>query len=306
MTTASTTGGPTGPTAGHLDVDELADAAEGLVEPERQRQVDAHLATCAQCRTTADALTEVQQMLAEEPVVPMPDSVFTRLQQSLQAEQRSREGERSRSAQSPSGPGRPAAPDPYGTGPSYQDGKFRPGKYRTHHPTSEPQELGADDAEGERTAAPAASPSIRPAKPRLASTFNHRVGRRSGVRAKFAAGAAGAALLASAVGFGGYLTSSSVGAAEPPTDRPLLVDQNSLQSSAAAVAQGDLDPYRFTQAWNCARKVTDGDISGIKATVLDSRSGYLVFLDSDTRAVFVSGCDTDSPTAGPRVDIHRR
>lgn len=304
MTTASTTGGPT---AGHIDIDELSDAAEGLVAADRRHDIDAHLAWCDSCRETATALTEVRDLLAAEPVVPMPDAVYSRLQDGLAAEQRHRERERAR-PRTPSGPGAPSTADPYGSGPSYQDGKFRPGKYRAHPSGAEPQELGADDQEGERATARSTAAVGRPAKPRLAEHFNQTLGSRSGLRAKFAGGAAGAALLATAVGFGGYLMSSSVGAAEPSTDRPIMVAGDSLKASAAAVEQqGDLDPHRFTQAWNCARQVTDGRITGIRSMVLDQRSGYLVFLRQagDNRAVFVSGCDTDTPTAGPHVDLGR-
>ncbi|SDS73389.1 anti-sigma factor family protein [Microlunatus soli] len=310
MTTAPTTGGPTGPAAGHIDIEELSDAAEGLVAPERRIDIDAHLAWCVDCRETATALTEVRDLLAAEPAVPMPDAVYSRLQAGLEAEQRSRDSERS-GPRTLSGPGAPSTPDPYGSGPSYQDGKFRPGKYRAHHPGAEPQELGADDQEGERTsghATPAVGPVQRPAKPRLADRFNQTLTPRSGLRAKLAGGAAGAALLATAVGFGGYLTSSSIGAAEPSTDRPIMVAEGSLHASAAAAEeQGDLDPHRFTRAWNCARDVTDGRITGITSMVLDQRSGYLVILRDrgETRAVFVSGCDTDSPSAGPHVDLGR-
>lgn len=306
MTTASTTGGPTGPTAGHLDIDELADAGEGLVAPDRRHHIDAHLARCDSCRATADALTEVHDLLAAEPSVPMPDAVFSRLQAGLEAEQRNQEAQNSRSADTLSGPGRPAAPDPYGTGPTYDDGKFQPGKYRAQRSAAEPQELAADDQEGERRAAPPRTGG--PAKPQLAERFNHTVDKPAGLRAKFAGGAVGAALLASAVGFGGYLVSSSAGAAEPPTEQPVMVQQGALQASAAAVAEGNLDPYRFTRAWNCARQVTDGRITGIRSMVLDQRSGYLVIIgdDADTRAVFVTGCDTDTPAAGPRVDVGQR
>ena len=38
-------------TAQHLSIDELADAAEGLLDPERAAFAESHIAGCADCRT---------------------------------------------------------------------------------------------------------------------------------------------------------------------------------------------------------------------------------------------------------------
>jgi hypothetical protein len=49
--------------------------------------------------------------------------------------------------------------------------------------------------------------------------------------------------------------------------------------------------------------VTDGKITGIRSAVLRGEPGYLVFLESDSNkhAVFITGCDSGDPTAGPTV-----
>jgi hypothetical protein len=53
--------------------------------------------------------------------------------------------------------------------------------------------------------------------------------------------------------------------------------------------------------------VTDGRITGIRSSVLDGEPGYLVFVHKDdvVRAVFVSGCDTDDPQAGPSATVRK-
>ncbi|WP_168207314.1 anti-sigma factor family protein [Microlunatus elymi] len=260
--------------ADHLELDELADAAEGLLAPERMRQVDAHLRGCADCRSLAGELAGVTDQLATAPAPSMPDAVFARLQQTLAHEHALRQ---------PAAESRPAG-----------------------HP-------GQSSAPGASSGAPYAdkpSPRVhgggRVEKPRLAEHFADTLGTRRGMRARFAGGALAATALAAAVGFGGYVASASAGAAEPSQDQPMVVSPGALHASAAAeVAEGDLSSYRFTQAWFCVRKVTDGRITGIRSTVLNGDTGYLVFLDrgNGVRAVFVTGCDTDTPKAGPTVTL---
>ncbi|WP_328955849.1 zf-HC2 domain-containing protein [Kitasatospora purpeofusca] len=61
------------PTAGpHPSVDELADLSEDLLAPAEAEALREHLAGCADCRETVDALTEVRALLgaAEAPAVP--------------------------------------------------------------------------------------------------------------------------------------------------------------------------------------------------------------------------------------------
>jgi anti-sigma factor RsiW len=42
--------------AQHLSMDVLADAAEGLLDPERAAVAESHIARCAECRAQSDAL----------------------------------------------------------------------------------------------------------------------------------------------------------------------------------------------------------------------------------------------------------
>lgn len=262
----------------HIGIDELADDAEGLLAPQRTAEIAAHLEGCQLCRSNAAALIEVQGQLTSAPAVAMPDDVFARLQDTIAGEQQQREADNARrQADDHLGPTAPII----GTGrPPYVD-------------------------EG-------GHPSIRGGgrfpKPHIAEHFTETTHRRRGLRAKFAAGAAGAALLASTAGFGSYVLSASAGANEPPTDQPIVAaDPQSLASSAARAASGDLNAYRFSRAWQCARKATDGSITGIRSTVLGGQHGYLVFLrtDAGSHAVFVTGCDTGIPTAGPTVKVDR-
>jgi anti-sigma factor RsiW len=260
---------------GHIDIDELADFTEGLVPADRTPAIRAHLSGCEQCQSDVDALSEVQQLLTELPAVPMPDEVFARLQGAVAEEQRVREADHSREQP---GRGTPLI----GTGkPPYVDDQGRP------------------SVQG----------GGRFPKPSLGEHFTETLSPRRGLRARLAGGAAAAALLAVTLGFGGYLLSAASGTAEPPADRPIAVQNKAaLASSAASAASADLDAYRFSRAWFCARKVTDGPISGIRSAVLLDQRGYLVFLKSGStvRAVFVHGCETGNPQPGPTVSVRDR
>lgn len=263
----------------HVDIDELADFAESLVPPERAAAISQHLTDCAQCRSDVDALGEVHRLLADAPTESMPDEVFARLQDAVSAEQQRREADHSRHRLDD----HPGSPPTIGTGrPPYVDDSGRP------------------SIQG----------GGRFPKPNIAEHFTDTKHRRGGVRARFATGAVAAALVASIAGFGGYVLSAASGTDEPSTEHPIVAEnQHVLASSAAsAAAGGDLDPHRFTKAWLCARKVTDGSITGIRATVLDNQPGYLVFLGSGStnRAVFVYGCDTGTPTAGPTIKLPQK
>ncbi|MFI9360151.1 anti-sigma factor family protein [Kitasatospora sp. NPDC053057] len=72
------------PADAHPSVEELADLAEGLVEPaEAARALHRHLDGCAECRETADALAEVQALLGAVEPEPMPADVAARLDAAL-------------------------------------------------------------------------------------------------------------------------------------------------------------------------------------------------------------------------------
>lgn len=67
----------------HPSLEDLADAAEGLLGPDRQSGVRSHLSGCGRCREAAASLQQVSSVLAAEPAPPMPDAVAARLQAAL-------------------------------------------------------------------------------------------------------------------------------------------------------------------------------------------------------------------------------
>ncbi|MFJ9946376.1 hypothetical protein [Kitasatospora sp. NPDC091207] len=74
-----------GPLEAHPSVDELADLAEELVEPDAARALRRHLDGCADCRDTAEALAELGTLLGEVPAPAMPADVAARLDAALAA-----------------------------------------------------------------------------------------------------------------------------------------------------------------------------------------------------------------------------
>jgi anti-sigma factor RsiW len=77
--------------AQHLSIDELADAAEGLLDPDRAALVESHLTGCAECRGQSEALREVTAALRADVSPPMPDAVAHRLQEVVAAESADRD-----------------------------------------------------------------------------------------------------------------------------------------------------------------------------------------------------------------------
>lgn len=76
---------------GHLDPLEIAEHAEGLLETERAATVEAHLASCGQCRDVAASVAGVTTTLAAQPrEVPIPDGVAARIDAALADEAASR------------------------------------------------------------------------------------------------------------------------------------------------------------------------------------------------------------------------
>jgi hypothetical protein len=71
----------------HVSVEELADAAEGLLDPARAEVVRAHVAGCPACQETAGFLTAVSATLAAEPTPAMPAPVIARLDAVIAQEQ---------------------------------------------------------------------------------------------------------------------------------------------------------------------------------------------------------------------------
>lgn len=74
----------------HFAIDELADAAGGVLDDERTRQVEAHVRQCPTCTETWAALSEVTAQLGAEPAPAMPPEVAARLQGLLAEQSRQR------------------------------------------------------------------------------------------------------------------------------------------------------------------------------------------------------------------------
>lgn len=72
--------------ADHPSIDDLADAAEGLLDPGRSREVAEHVPGCPSCQQAVTALGQVRGTLAAAPAPPMPDAVAARLADVLAAE----------------------------------------------------------------------------------------------------------------------------------------------------------------------------------------------------------------------------
>ncbi|MFF7453695.1 anti-sigma factor family protein [Kitasatospora sp. NPDC008115] len=69
----------------HPDVDELADLAEDLLAPADAEALRRHLAGCADCRETVEALAEVRTLLAGAGSPAMPADVAARIDAALAA-----------------------------------------------------------------------------------------------------------------------------------------------------------------------------------------------------------------------------
>ncbi|WP_318202470.1 zf-HC2 domain-containing protein [Streptomyces sp. SCL15-4] len=74
-------------TAGHPDVAEISDLTEGLLAPDRDRDVRRHLDGCASCADVYASLEEIRDLLGSLPAPQrMPDDVTARLDAALAAE----------------------------------------------------------------------------------------------------------------------------------------------------------------------------------------------------------------------------
>jgi anti-sigma factor RsiW len=93
--------------AEHPTIDDLADAAEGLLDPGRAERVALHVAGCPTCQASAAALSRVSAVLAAEPALSMPPQVAERLAGALASES----AERTAASRAP----RPTAGQPRAT-----------------------------------------------------------------------------------------------------------------------------------------------------------------------------------------------
>jgi anti-sigma factor RsiW len=224
-------------TAQHLSIDELADAAEGLLDPDRAAFAESHIAGCADCRAQSEALHEISGMLRTEPPLSMPEAVARRLNDVVAAESALRM-------------------DVWKPRPTL--GKF-----------------------GEDLKKP---PTLRWALPALA-----------------------AAAVAAVVGFGAYVISASAGLNEPPVVAAINSSDLGAEARYLEQASGGLSPHRFSQAWDCARKVTEGRITGLAASTVDGTPALLVYTKSDASnlVTVVTGCGSAAPSAGPSAVLPR-
>ncbi|MFJ8431799.1 zf-HC2 domain-containing protein [Kitasatospora sp. NPDC094019] len=78
--------GPHASVGPHPSVDELADLAEDLLDPAGAEALREHLAGCADCRETVDALTEVRTLLGGTEPPALPADVAARIDAALAAE----------------------------------------------------------------------------------------------------------------------------------------------------------------------------------------------------------------------------
>jgi anti-sigma factor RsiW len=218
--------------AQHLSIDELADAAEGLLDPARAAFAESHLTRCSDCQAQSEALRDVTAALRAEPAPPMPEAVAHRLNEVIAAESERRGTD---------------VWKPRPTLGSFGEGLEKPAKSRW-------------------------------ALPALA-----------------------AAAAAAVVGFGAYLISANAGLNEPPVVAAVNSSELGVEARALQQAAGGLSPHRFSQAWDCARKVTDGRITGLAASTVDGTPALLVYTKSDgsSQVTVVTGCNAGMPAAGP-------
>jgi len=116
-----------------------------------------------------------------------------------------------------------------------------------------------------------------------------------------------AAGLAMLVGFGGYVVSAAAGLDDSPAS-VVAVDSRRLGRQAEVISgTSDLAPRRFSPGWACARRVTEGRITGVTPAVVDGTNALLVYTTADgaTRVTVVVGCDEGKPVAGPSTLVPR-
>ncbi len=70
----------------HLDLDTLADLAEGLLDEDQAASAGEHLASCSSCRERSAELADVSRILAEAPMPPLPPELAQRLDAAIAAE----------------------------------------------------------------------------------------------------------------------------------------------------------------------------------------------------------------------------
>jgi hypothetical protein len=231
----------------HISVDELADAAEGLLDPARAAAVDAHVSQCLDCQAAAADLRRITELLAADPAPPMPAAVASRLDSVLAGESDRR------------------------TLTGLVDDRALLSGPRQPKPS-----LGSFGADLPKRTLRQLLPPV------LVSVA-----------------------VAAVVGFGGYVVSARAGLNEPPTIAS-VVDPRQLGGDARSIEHSyELSPHLFSQAWQCARTVTRGRITGLASVTVDGVPALLVYTRQDgaSYATIVTGCALDTPSAGPSAAL---
>ncbi len=233
--------------AEHLTVDELADAAAGLVDAARGAEITEHLAGCRRCAASQADLDQVSVRLAAEPTPPMPAALADRLSAVIAAEQTRRE-----------------------TGRAGADEEHR---YELAH-RSKPSlgTLGSDLAKPSRT--------------------------------RFIGRALVACVASAAIGFAGYAAGARAGLGEPQALRSPLTSSDLAPQAEDLRSKTDLDSHWLSNAWSCARKVTDGRITDIARVTVDGSPALLVYTSSGGKSwvTVVTGCP-DKPHASTTSEL---
>lgn len=101
----------------HPEVEALAFFAEGLMEPDEERNVARHVESCEECSKALDELSHVSQVLAAAPAPELPQDVADRLEQQVAEAVRDRAVQQPDLAGTPSEPAPADAPAASGTAP---------------------------------------------------------------------------------------------------------------------------------------------------------------------------------------------
>ena len=101
--------------------------------------------------------------------------------------------------------------------------------------------------------------------------------------------------------------SANAGLNEPPAISAGITTQPLGPQAEALSRMGDLDPHRFSRAWQCARQVTDGRITGLAETTVNDGPALLVYHRPGGEPVVTvfTGCVTGTPKAGPTAPLPR-
>lgn len=87
----------------HIDIELLADYAEGLLDSEEAARVARHLAACESCAEQHAALGDVSAFLSALPPPPMPPGIATRIEAAIDDEARARSSQSATAASGPDG-----------------------------------------------------------------------------------------------------------------------------------------------------------------------------------------------------------